>query len=1101
MIESDVPQAALFKSLQLFAEQLTSKFSALSAGEPEDQLKAPVDNLFQAFGKLTTQTIILKGESTLKERLGRPDFAAHCGILPIGYIELKAPGKGANPLLYKSHDYSQWLRFKNVPNLIYTDGNEWALYQDGELAEKRIRLNGDIRTDGKAAVTVENAIELFQIFAAFTSWVPIVPKKAKAIAAFLAPFCHLIREEVLDALRDSQSLMHSLKREIKELLFPDADDFQFADAYAQTVIFALLLGQMEGADVLDLRNVYEILENHHSLLSRSLEFLTDKEARQEISASLCMAQRVIHEIPQETLEAASPIEDPWLFFYEDFLAAYDRKLRKQSGVYFTPLEVVRCQIRLADEILTKYLGKKMGFADAGVITLDPATGTGTYLLGIIEHSLDRIAKEEGPGAVKGGARLLSQNLYGFEWMVGPYSVAQLRLSQALTKHGISLPPSGLGIYLTNTLESPHTIPAMPALFHKPIAIEHEKALTIKDKIQVLVCIGNPPYGRHEAKTSDNKATTGGWVRFGDEKDPNLPILKDFLEPAQKCAFGKYLKNIYNLYVYFIRWSLWKVFEHTTATGPGILTFITASSYLDGVAFVGLREHMRKICDNIDIIDLGGEARGPRADENVFSIQTPVAIFIAWRKAKASKDFPATVRYARIEGSKEEKLKMLDTITSYNHLQWQSVSNDWQASFLPLTQSEFNIWPSLVDLLPWQSPGIECKRIWPIAPSKELLERRWDKLLNSPNRRISMKENGDRTIFLSHPDLFDHSEILPPIEMLAKNQKVHKIIRYAYRSFDRQYLIGDNRLISRPRPPLWQAHSDQQIYLICLFTIPLSIGPAMTICSDLPDCDCFRGSYAGKAMPLFRDSDCKQLNILLGLLEILHNQYHKEISPEDFASYIYAILAHPEYTNKFQKELLHKEIRVPLTKDAKLFTQVSKLGRELIWLHTYGERLNDANHPIKQIPKGKARCMTAISDKPDKYPNDFYYNEDIETIRVGDGSFAPVSKEVWEFEVSGLKVVKSWLGYRMKKRSGKKSSPLDDIRPEVWTHEFTREFLELLWVLEHTVAGYEEQKKLFEEVLASELFRADELPLVPESARKAPKLSKNTSLFKEDDNDK
>jgi len=109
------------------------------------------------------------------------------------------------------------------------------------------------------------------------------------------------------------------------------------------------------------------------------------------------------------------------------------------------------------------------------------------------------------------------------------------------------------------------------------------------------------------------------------------------------------------------------------------------------------------------------------------------------------------------------------------------------------------------------------------------------------------------------------------------------------------------------------------------------------------------------------------------------------------------------------------------------------------------------------------------------------------VTVGDGRFAPVSKAIWEFEVSGFKVVQSWLGYRMRERKGKKSSPLDNIHPEVWTHEFTREFLELLWVLEKTLEGYPEQEEILEAVLDSELFEASELPGVPEELRKGPKV--------------
>lgn len=1096
MVKNITPQQRLFESLQIFAAQLTAKFSARSSGEPEDQLKSPVDQLFNAYGKIISCPIILKGESTLHSRLGRPDFAAHSKKLPVGYIELKAPGKGANPELFKGHDREQWKRFKNVPNLIYTDGNEWALYRSGELVPKIIRLTGDIRIDGKKAVSEDNAKDLFQLLADFTAWVPIVPTKPKELAAFLAPFCRLIREEVIDSLKVSSSPMHLLKTEIKALLFPDANDDQFADAYAQTVVFALLLGQMEGADVLDLHSTYDALEHHHSLLSRSLEFLTDKEARKEISASLSMAQRVIHEIPPDVLQSKSATKDPWLFFYEDFLASYDPKLRKEAGVYFTPLEVVRCQVRLIDEILQKQLGREMGFVEAGVSILDPAVGTGTYLLGIIEHALARVATEEGPGAVKGGARALANNLHGFEWMVGPYSVAQLRISQALTKQGITLPSTGPNIYLTNTLESPHTIPPAPPLFHKPIAQEHERALKVKDTTHVLVCLGNPPYGRHEASSDQNKTVTGGWVRYGDDKHKAAPILEEFLKPARDAGYGVHLKNLYNLYVYFIRWSLWKVFEHKTATGPGILSFITASSYLDGDAFVGVREHMRHICDHIDIIDLGGEGRGTRKDENVFAIQTPVAIFVAWRMAKPQPDTPATVRYTRIEGTREEKLAALDSMMASSNLKWEAVPTDWQAPFRPVAKSKFTKWPSIADLFPWQQSGAQVKRLWPIAPEKELLQERWKLLTKSSNRVDLFKESRDRKISKSYPDLIDVKTELKPISKVTESDMIEPV-RYAYRSFDRQWIFPDNRLGDYLRPVFWQSHSKHQIYLTSLFSIPLDSGPASVVCADILDMDCFRGSFGAKnVLPLYRDKDCTQPNILPGLLELLNKAFGKMVTPEDFAGYIYGILAQPEYTRRFADELVGKEVRIALTKDKKLFAEVAKFGKELIWLHTYGERLHDAEHPAGRIPKGKAQCTKAVSDQESKYPNEFHYDETTKKLHVGDGEFAPVQHEVWKFEVSGLKVVQSWLGYRMRERSGKKSSPLDDIRPRVWTREFTRELLELLWVLEITTAGYPRQQQLLEAVLDGDLFTEAELPAVPDDAREAPKVKRLRNMNKQ-----
>ncbi|MBN1928529.1 MAG: hypothetical protein JW764_03200 [Chlorobiaceae bacterium] len=141
--------------------------------------------------------------------------------------------------------------------------------------------------------------------------------------------------------------------------------------------------------------------------------------------------------------------------------------------------------------------------------------------------------------------------------------------------------------------------------------------------------------------------------------------------------------------------------------------------------------------------------------------------------------------------------------------------------------------------------------------------------------------------------------------------------------------------------------------------------------------------------------------------------------------------------------------------------------------------------------GSARCTKAVPGDADGYPETFDYNDATRTLRVGDGQFAPVAPEVFAFEVSGLKVVQSWLKYRMKKGAGKKSSPLDDIRPERWTSQFTTELLELLWVLEATIDGYSAQAALLDGILASECFLARELPAVPKLMRSPQKAKSST----------
>lgn len=1114
--QTRTPLQSLHEALTQFADTLTQKISAHAAGEPEDQLKGPVEQLLHAFAASAGLSLVAKGESQLEGRLGRPDFVVLVDDLKVGHIELKAPGKGANPATFKGHDKRQWGRFCDLPNLIYTDGTEWALYREGKLKDRLVRLSGSAHLDGEDAIAEDDAGDLLTLFAEFTSWKPIIPKSAKALAQYLAPFCRLIRYEVLDALAAGSRPVVAIREDVKQLLFPDADDDRFADAYAQTVIFALLLARIEGASTLDLDTAIKGLSHGHTLLSRSLEFLTDDTALGEIATSVALAQRVINEVQPKSLrpkpsatgpwlhgrDAERDIEgkapkalDPWLYFYEDFLAAYDPKLRNEAGAYYTPVEVVRCQVRLIDDILRNQFDRPHGFVENDVITLDPGLGTGTYLLGIIDHAIGRVIEYEGEGAVRGAANTLARNLHGFEWMVGPYAVAQLRISKAIADLGSRLPADGPGIYLTNTLESPHTVPPRPPLFHEPIAREHQRALKLKEGETVLVVLGNPPYDRHESYVEGvNEATTGGWVRHGGhnpatgEKDP--PILAQFIDPARAAGHGRHLKNLYNLYVYFIRWSLWKVFEHTTAKGPGVVSFITASSYLDGDAFSGLREHMRRVCDRIDIIDLGGEGRGTRQDDNVFAIKTPVCIFVAHRTGPSDRNTPAEVRYTRIEGSRSEKLEQLDGVTTAADLRWKPTPTGWQDAFIPDAVGGFTTWPNLADVMPWQVSGAQLKRLWPISPDTETLERRWQTLMRGPNRAELFKESRDRRVERQYPN-FD-GKPLASIESLSAKAAMANVERYSYRSFDRQYVIVDNRLGDYFRPSLWHTSGNRQLYFASLLTKPLGSGPALTASHLVPDLDFFSARGARDILPLHRDAQAKDPNLAPGFIDTLADAYRFAPSPEDIAGYLYGVLAQPAYTERFATELQRREVRVPWTKDADLFRKVSTLGQRLIWLHTYGERCVPKGQRRGTVPRGEARNTKAVPDTEDAYPETFAYDAERRRLTVGEGAFEPVAREVYEFEVSGLKVVQSWLGYRMKVRKGRKSSPLDEIRPAHWSRQFTTELLELLWVLEATVAGYPEQEKLLNRVLASELFKGDEFPEVPDEVRQAPKVPRGSA---------
>jgi hypothetical protein len=311
-----------------------------------------------------------------------------------------------------------------------------------------------------------------------------------------------------------------------------------------------------------------------------------------------------------------------------------------------------------------------------------------------------------------------------------------------------------------------------------------------------------------------------------------------------------------------------------------------------------------------------------------------------------------------------------------------------------------------------------------------------------------------------------------------------VVAYGFRSFDRQLALVDARLGDFLRPVYWQAHSDRQVYLTGLIAGVLGLGPAATISACVPDLHYFCGRGGKDVIPLWRDAEASQANLTGGLLDALR-PHLGNVTAEDFFAYCYALLATPAYVETFSEELTVPGPRVPVTKDGDLFQQAVRLGRRLIWLHTYGERFVPARHRPGEVPQGRARCRRAVPDRPDRYPEEFSYNDTTRLLRVGEGEFGPVPKAVWDFSVSGLQVVHSWLRHRMKEGAGRSSSALDDIRPERWTAEISQELLELLWVLEATVAMFPELKQTLVAIIARETFRADELPQPAANERRPP----------------
>ena len=937
-----------------YAESVAANFRQHVAAAPEDQLKAPVGDLVNAMGRMMGHAVDYRTEVLVDNIEGRPDLGITLDGQLIGVIELKAPGEGARPETFTGRNREQWERFKAFPNLIYTDGAEWSLYQNGEYLS-RVSITDDIRNGGKRALIAKELRSLEKLFRLFLEWGPTAPATAQGLANYLAPLTRILRDDVTSSLSQPYSPLPELVREWEGLLFPEGNDAQFADAYAQTLTYALLLARFEGADQLRPAFASEALRRWHGLLAEALQLLEVDSVREELLLPIQLLERAIKAVDTIQLKQHG---DPWLYFYEYFLGAYDPKLRSDRGVFYTPSQVVRAQTQLVAELLHTRFGKPLAFADDGVNVLDPAAGTGAYLLSVIDNAISAVRRRYGDGAVRDRIAGLADRLFGLEVLVGPYAVTHLRLTQKFQEAGAREKPPM--VYLADTLESPHRPPEFRrTIMQEQMALQRQVAQTLKRDTPILVCIGNPPYDREQRDPAedDKSRRKGGWVRYGGGDEMDRPILDDFIAPVLEAGGGIHLKNLYNDYVYFWRWALWKLFESNSVDNSGVISFITASSYLRGPAFAGMRRKMREVFDELWIIDLEGDSLGARKSENVFAIRTPVAIAVGVRDGGASSGQPAKVWKVRLTGTTEAKLARLDEISGFGDLPWQECAMEWDAPFYARESGVFFDWPAVTDVFPCQVSGCKTHRTWVIGANSEVLERRWTSLLalTVDERRAAFKETRDRKIHKQYAPLIGSAPREPSIEILHSGDLVPTLATYAYRSFDRQRLIADSRMGDFMNPSLWRAHGPEQVYITSLLTNVLGEGPGATATAAIPDLDHFRGSFGAKhVIPLWRDASATQPNITGGLLARLSAEYDAPVTAERLFAYAYGILAQPAYVERFWDELEQPPPRLPLTKDAALFDRAADLGARLLGLHTYGERYGGS------VPQGEARCTKAVS---------------------------------------------------------------------------------------------------------------------------------------------
>ena len=1035
-------------------------------------------------------------------------------------------------------------------------------------------------------------------------------RSAATLAERMARTARDLRGQIDGAL-DAEAAEHggpftTMLAQVRAQLIADADEAKFADMCAQTLVYGMLSARVTAPEDFGTSPVYSTVPLSNPFLEALFEQVQDEASVLDLPGS--GLDQLVADLKATNVEAildqfnqfgaTAKGGDPVIHFYEEFLKQYDNEERLKAGAFYTPQPVVEFMVRAVDEALRTKFGLATGIADPStwadaaerngfevpddiepespfVSMIDPATGTGTFLVAWINQA-KRSYLAGGGDAAEWPSHLRKHvlpSMHGFELMLGPYAIAHLKVALELHSHGVT--DARIKVFLTDTLEH-HRGQGQLETMEDPISAEGAAAAELKEAKRFTVVIGNPPYDREQKSAGDTTKRKGGVVRFKTPGVEASPLLQAVTEPMREAGLGGHLKNVYNDYVYFWRWATWQATE--LPPGPGVVVFITAASYLDGVSMGGLRQHLRETFDELHVVDLGGEGRGALKEENVFDIQTPVAVAIGTSKGPkpasdkeaapepsgsesgqaadvrsrsvdphaadpsgasevaqsedASQFQAAEVSYRRIEGDRANKFAVLRRVHFGRGS--EEVEGEGFDRFVPAGSGDYYDWPEITDLFPWTQSGCQLKRTWPISENKATVNQRWRRLLQAvPRERDGLMRATDARNSEAKPmPIAGRGERLRALKELDIDDPPEGIDRYGYRSFDRQWIIADNRLVDRPRPGLWRIRSDSQVFITTITkTMPLGNGPVLFATPYVPDMAAFRGSFGDRSfMPLYHDPMDDTANLTEGVLEALHAAFeahatdtasgddantdasqppatasdgsltakapNSEGNPhaastavgslptaEDLLAYAYALGGTAAFSQRFAEQLAAAagSVRIPITSDPALFAEAVALGRDLLWWHTWGERFTPS--PKAKLPPGIASETVPVTAMPQDL-KDCSYDPKTEQLTVGTGIFAPVSEEVWNFEVSGLRVLRSWLGYRMKNRSGRKSSDLDDIRPTRWTQ--SNELLLLLAILEHTIEVTPKAADLLNQIVNSPLIPASDLPTPTPAQRKPPR---------------
>jgi predicted helicase len=1003
-------------------EYLKSVGQALAAGNATEHTHRPA---LKSFIESFDPDLVATNEPK-HTKVGAPDLIVTRGPAPVGYVEAKDVGAS----LDRAEASEQLQRYLGgLENLLLTDYLEFRWYVRGERVGEARLATYDAQRERLRPETGGDA-EVEQLITHFLTEQNVkTVSSPKELAERMARVARLIRDTILRAFRTEGAggSLHEQLKGFREVLLHDLDEERFADMYAQTICYGLFAARVNhrGGQPFSRRLAAHELPRTNPFLRRLFQHVAGPDLDDEPHAwavdglAELLNRTNVGAILQD-FGRATRREDPVVHFYETFLAAYDPRMREARGVYYTPEPVVSYIVRSVDHILKSDFRLRDGLADSSkvklrnskgrtvdevhkVLILDPATGTGTFLHGVVAHIHESFRANRGMWSSYVSEHLLPR-LFGFELLMAPYAVAHMKLGLQLAETGYEFnTDERLRVYLTNTLEEAHEYANLP-LFAREIADEANAASKIKQDLPIMVVIGNPPY----SVSSQNK---GKWIS---------ELIEDYKKDLKEKK-----TNLDDDFIKFIRFAQWRIEQ----TGYGIVALITNHTYLDGVTHRRMRESLLETFDNIYILDLHGNSKRREKspdgskDENVFDIQQGVAISIFVKTGSAGN--AAKVFHSDLWGLRPDKYARLNSL-DVSSTGWRELEDLRRESclgkfyfFAPVSFDNIDEYCegwSVKDCFDEQNTGIQTKRdeLFIDFDRNQLAERFRDVALHSEDIPYLKNKYG-----------LEDSSGWSVSKLRGLEFKSEALVQVLYRPFDVRWLYFEPKALGRAR-------ESTMLHMLAtknlgLVTLRINEGEEDFVClctrnvvekGSLP-----RGNYS--LFPLYLQSPDIKANLFetdaaAGRRANLTPEFIKDFAarlkmefvadgcgdlaetfgPEDVFNYMYAVFHSPAYRARYAEFLKIDFPRLPLTSQPELLRQLCALGARLVALHLMEEHApGTADFP--------AAGSNAVEQVRYTAPGEHGHAEGRVWINR-EQYFANVPPEVWNFHVGGYQVASKWL---------------------------------------------------------------------------------------------